>query len=332
MKQTTQPLVSVLTPVYNGKDYLAECIESVLVQTYQNWEYVIVNNRSTDGTLEIAEHYAERDARIRIHNNSEFVSCDQNGNIAFRQISSESKYCKMVHADDWLFPECIERMVELAEAHPTVAIVGAYGLLNERVSFDGIPYKTSVLPGREICRKTLLGGPYVFGSPTSTLVCSDEVRKRSNFYNEKNRHCDIEVCFDLLRERDFGFVHQVLTFTRDHVQAETNFSRRFGTDYLGTLEYLTKYGHIFLNDEELERCSKRSWEQYYRFLGTKVLHGGDAEFWEFHRNELARLGQRLSYRKVVKPIMAEVLDLMLNPLKTSERIVRKFSRLPKAPT
>ena len=233
MKADAQPLVSVLTPVYNGERYLAECIESVLAQTYQNWEYCIVNNCSTDRTLEIAQTYAERDKRIRIHNNTEFVGCDQNGNIAFRHISLNSRYCKVVHADDWLFPECVMKMVELAEAHPTVAIVGAYGLRNDHVSWDGLPYPSTVIPGREICRNTLLGGPYVFGSPTSILIRSDEVRKRPTFYNEANPHCDIETCFDILRDRDFGFVHQVLTFTREHAEAESTFYNRFGTNYLG---------------------------------------------------------------------------------------------------
>ena len=56
-----QPLVSVLTPVYNGEDFLEECIESVLSQTYQNWEYLIVNNCSKDRTLEIALKYREKE-------------------------------------------------------------------------------------------------------------------------------------------------------------------------------------------------------------------------------------------------------------------------------
>jgi glycosyltransferase involved in cell wall biosynthesis len=54
MSPMEQPLVSVLTPVYNGEPYLGECIESVLNQTYQNFEYIIVNNCSKDRTLEIA--------------------------------------------------------------------------------------------------------------------------------------------------------------------------------------------------------------------------------------------------------------------------------------
>src|SRR5439155_14855095 len=101
----SQPLVSVVTPVYNGEKYLSECIESVLAQTYQNWEYIIVNNCSTDNSLEIAQGYAKKDPRIGIHNNPEFVGVIQNHNIAFRQVASASKYCKVVHADDWLFPE-----------------------------------------------------------------------------------------------------------------------------------------------------------------------------------------------------------------------------------
>jgi glycosyltransferase involved in cell wall biosynthesis len=55
MTSDAQPLVSILTPVHNNADHLAECIESVLAQTYRNWNHVIVNNGSTDGSLDIAQ-------------------------------------------------------------------------------------------------------------------------------------------------------------------------------------------------------------------------------------------------------------------------------------
>ena len=139
MQPTTQPLVTVLTPVYNGEKYLAECIESVLAQTYSNWEYCIINNRSTDRSLEIANSYAARDPRVRVITNVEFVGIIENHNIAFRQVSTESKYCKVLHAPDWLFPDCLTKMVELAEANPSVAIVGAYSLKNDKVICDGLP-------------------------------------------------------------------------------------------------------------------------------------------------------------------------------------------------
>src|SRR5438046_10664249 len=99
MNNTDQPLVSILTPVYNGEAYLRECIESVLRQTYRNWEYIIVNNRSEDATLAIAEEYARRDPRIRIHTNSEFVSSLANNNIALPQLSHANSLCKLLHTD-----------------------------------------------------------------------------------------------------------------------------------------------------------------------------------------------------------------------------------------
>ena len=277
------------------------------------------------GLSKSPEQYSEKDKRIRIHNNSEFVGCDQNGNIAFRQISLDSRYCKVVHADDWLFPECIMQMVEIAEANPNVAIVGAYALYNERVTWDGLPYPSTVISGRKICRNTLLGGPYVFGSPTSMLIRSDEVRKRPSFYNEENPECDIEACLDILRDSDFGFVHQVLTFTRAHPEAESTFNNRVGIQYLATLEVLNKFGRTYLNEKEYEACIRRCWESYYTFLGAKVFHNGEKGFWEFHRNALSRLGYTLSRGKVAKAVLVELLDIALNPLTTSIRLRRKIT-------
>lgn len=328
MKPESQPLVSVLTPVYNGDKYLVECIESVLAQTYHNWEYCIVNNCSTDRTFEIAQRYAERDRRIRVHNNSEFVGCDENGNIAFRQISAESKYCKMVHADDWLFPECIMRMVELAEANPTVGIVGSYGLRNQRVSWDGLPYPSTVVSGRERGRDHLLGGPYVFGAPTSMLIRADEVRKRPAFFNVANLHTDIEVCLDILRDCDYGFVHQVLTFTREHAEAEsTSFHKRFGTGALGWLEHLPRYGRAYLSEEEYEACTKRHWKGYYRFLACYLMfRKKEKGFWEFHRKQLGKLGYSLNYGMLAKAVWLETVELALNPLNTWRRIARRMVR------
>src|SRR6266851_2770139 len=105
MNTTSQPLVSIVTPVYNEAEYLAECIGSVLAQTYQNWDYTIVDNCSTDGSVEIAHRYAAKDQRIRILENQQFLHAIPNFNVALRQISPTSKYCKVVLGDDRLFPE-----------------------------------------------------------------------------------------------------------------------------------------------------------------------------------------------------------------------------------
>src|SRR5437016_8942627 len=117
---TTSPLLSIVTPVYNNADHLEECIESVLAQTYVNWDYTIVDNCSSDGSAEIARRFAEKEPRIRVRENKRFLSALENHNVALRYISPGSTYCKVVFGDDWIFPECLEKMVSLAEKHPSV--------------------------------------------------------------------------------------------------------------------------------------------------------------------------------------------------------------------
>jgi len=317
MNLQAQPLVSVVTPVYNGEKYLAECIESVLTQTYANWEYIIVNNYSTDRSLTIAHSYAQQDARIRIHNNQEFVGVIQNHNIAFRQISVESKYCKVVHADDLLFPECIMQMVKVAEANPSVGIVGSYGLSDVQVLWDGLPYPRTVVSGPEICRQSLLGGPYVFGSPTSLLIRSDHVRNRKAFYNEAHIHADTESCYDVLQTSDFGFVHQILFYNRRHSESvSSSFSERVNSVAVGTLMILKKYGPIYLTPAEHGQCLKQKMDNYYRYLGKSVFQMQDKQFWEFHRNSLKNLGYPLSSIKLFKGFIFEGVDVLLCPVET----------------
>ncbi len=87
MSPSESPLVSVVIPVYNGEEFLSRAIRSVLEQTHSNLELTIVNNRSSDGTLAIAERAAAEDERVRIHNNSEFLSVVANHNMAFSLVS-----------------------------------------------------------------------------------------------------------------------------------------------------------------------------------------------------------------------------------------------------
>ena len=109
------PLVSVVTPFFNTAPYLAECIESVLAQTHSEFEYILMDNCSTDGSYEIAESYAARDPRIRLLRCSEFVSQLKNYNRALREICEKSQYCKIVQADDYIFPNCLQSMLKVFE-------------------------------------------------------------------------------------------------------------------------------------------------------------------------------------------------------------------------
>src|SRR5579871_4423466 len=223
MELSQQPFVSVITPVYNGAPFLEECIESVLAQTYANFEYILIDNASTDGTGAIVDRYAAKDNRIRAYHNPELLPIIANHNKGFSLISPDSKYCKVVSGDDWLFSEYLERVVELAKKNPSVGLIGAYQLSgggadgrNWSVRWDQLPFPSTVIRGRELCRYQFLNGVYVFGTPTSLTYRADLVRKHSPFYPNSTAEADTSACYNILRECDFGFVHQVLSYERIH--------------------------------------------------------------------------------------------------------------------
>jgi glycosyltransferase involved in cell wall biosynthesis len=302
-----EPLVSVLTPVYNGEKYLAECIESVLGQTYRNWEYIIVNNRSTDRTREIIADYAAADSRIRLIDNSHFVSAIENHNIAFDGMSQASKYCKLVQADDWLFPECIEKMVRLAEVAPAAGVIGSYHLAGDKVRSDGVPSHISVIPGAELCRRTLLGEIYLFWRPTCLLLRSDIVRKRRPFYRAMHLNTDVDALYEVLQECDFGFVHQVLTFVRRHEGSQTRQdARKSDTQRLSRLGLLKKFGPVFLEAQELEARAAKLLDDYYRFLARSAFELKPRDFWRHQKSELESLGYAMQPFRVFSAMLSEI--------------------------
>src|ERR1700732_1234552 len=280
------PLVSVITPMYNNAAYVAECIESVRAQTYENWDYVIINNCSTDGSGKIARQFAKLDPRIRVMDNDKLLPVVVNHNHALRQISPASKYCKMVFSDDWLFPRCLEEMVTVAEANPSVGIVGAYGLQGVEVRWTGLPYPSSRTDGRDLCRRFFLDDVYVFGTPQSLLYRSDLVRGHDPFFNEASLHSDREICFDLLRNCDFGFVHQVLTFSRERPGSLTDVGQRLNTSVGARLYELVTFGPAYLTPGEYGSCLSKLVDEYYNFLAvSKMLGGRDAAFWKYHKQK-----------------------------------------------
>jgi glycosyltransferase involved in cell wall biosynthesis len=312
MELTKQPFVSIVTPVYNGEKYLAECIESVLEQTYSNWEYIILDNCSTDDSLEIAKHYAGKDGRIKVLTNDTFLEQIPNWNESMRKISDDSKYCKVVHADDCILPECLEKMVAKAEEYPTVGIVSSYRFVNTRIPGlygKGLSYKTTFMEGKEAAKMVLMKRNYLFGTPSTLLYRADLVRKRDQFYDPYVFHADTENCFELLKESDFAFVHQLLSFTRRHEQAANTFSTYFHTKILYNLHTTKEFGDFYLTADEKRKTFSRFVKLEHWKVAYSIFEGRGRDVFRYHKKELEKMDIKLNWFWISKYLLAMIVKV-----------------------
>src|SRR5262249_24460413 len=134
----------------------------------------------------------------------------------FRMAPGYAKYCKVVSADDWITPDCIGKMVELAEAHPSVGIVGCYQRSGAAIKWQGLPDSVQVLAGRDAARLALLERIHFFGTPSSVLYRADLVRMREAFFPHPRSHADTSAVYEVLEHSDLGFLHEVLSAERVH--------------------------------------------------------------------------------------------------------------------
>ncbi len=117
---TPIPTVSVLTTCYNREAYLAATIESVLSQSFTDYEYIIVDDCSADSTHEIAKLYEKKDSRIRVYKNENNLGDYPNRNKAASL--AQGKYLKYLDSDDLMYPHCLDVMVRCMEEHPDAGL------------------------------------------------------------------------------------------------------------------------------------------------------------------------------------------------------------------
>lgn len=162
------PLVSIVLPVYNGEKYLATAIDSILAQSYENWELILVNDCSTDNSLLLMEKYAGEDARIRIVNNKENLKLPRSLNAGFAE--AKGKYYTWTSDDNLLKPDMLATFVAVMEKEENLGLVysnytgideagketGLYEMPEPEGMFSGNPVGASFLYRADVAKK--IGG------------------------------------------------------------------------------------------------------------------------------------------------------------------------------
>jgi hypothetical protein len=116
------PRVSVVMPVYNYGDLMSRAVNSLLDQSFTDWELIISDNASTDNTQEVATGFAAQDGRIHYFRNDSNVGVCGNFNLCEARTNPDSQYIFGLPADDWLHPQALAKLVAAADANIDVTI------------------------------------------------------------------------------------------------------------------------------------------------------------------------------------------------------------------
>ncbi|MBN1187066.1 MAG: glycosyltransferase family 2 protein [Bacteroidales bacterium] len=305
-----QPLVSIGVPVYNGEQYLEECLESIKNQSYSNWECVICNNTSTDLTPVIAGKYVKLDPRFRLFHTSELLPMTDNWNFCFSKISHQSKYFKILPADDWIYPEFISQMVSVMENHPEVGICSSFRLVDKMIKSVGLDYyHGNQFNGKEMLVRQLKKELNITSSVNAVMYRIDTLKELVYYpriFQDEPFHQDTFLSYELLVLSDLGFVFQILSYTRRHEDSVTSTV----TTKLNTFLFFREYVLFYYNsrDPSLEDEYRRERIRYaYFFLKNKLLRKKEILNW--HRNRLKRPIRFIEYFLAV---MRKILPRKMN--------------------
>ena len=178
--------VSVCIPVYNCEPYIAECIDSVLKQSLQDFEIIVLDNKSTDGTLSVVGRYS--DPRIRVIRNDTNIGMIGNWNKALE--AATGKYIKLLSADDFLYPECLKSQSAVLDGDQIERISLVCGRKNV-ISHNGKVYFTrgfsrsgKVVPGKAAINKTVRSAGNIIGEPGAVMFRKSILEKSGGFEDD----------------------------------------------------------------------------------------------------------------------------------------------------
>lgn len=145
-------LITVVVPVYNTEKYLRRCVDSVLRQTYIDFELVLVDDGSYDECPAICDQYRKDDNRVQvIHQTNRGLSAARNAGIDWALTRGATQYITFVDSDDWVHPKYLELLYSAMQINPYGVAAGAFIKTNQEITFDvSTPAKITILPPDEL--------------------------------------------------------------------------------------------------------------------------------------------------------------------------------------
>lgn len=264
------PLVSVCIPAYNSEKYIGEAIESVLTQTYKNFELIILDDVSTDNTLKIARSYD--DERIKVIENPKNLGLVKNFAELLKHASG--KYFKLLCNDDLLMPNALEAEVRILEKYPDVSVVTGSSFVIDgdgKVVIKRNCYKKDTkINGMKFSKKTFNIGRNLFGEPTVTMFRTQQAKEADIYNDESVLFCnDWDACVYLTYVGNVFYLSNPIAKFRISANSTTvrmtkSKSKRIFGCSIAMLEKHRKYGKIKLN------AANELWFKIMTFVNMKA--------------------------------------------------------------
>ena len=262
----TMPAVSVIIPVFNGERFIKEAIESVLAQTYQDFELIVVDDGSTDGTSRIVQNYPKVQYLYQSRDQVQGGQCSaRNRGIH----AAGGRYIAFLDCDDSWYPEKLAHQVPVLDRHPEIGVVYSD---QERINGQGKTLK--------IVRCANWKGGYeaaFFGGhnlANSSMLVRKEILEKAGFYDEDMSACsDKDLFVRLFDQCQFFCVNKVLIKKRRHSRP---FGRRHGFESSaleGMRRLQTKLSSRDLTPDQ-KRFLVRERALYYYACGKHHMPGG----------------------------------------------------------
>jgi glycosyltransferase involved in cell wall biosynthesis len=218
----SHPAVSVLITAFNRENFLPEAIESVLNSSFSDFEIIVVDDCSTDQTLQVAQCWAEADSRIKVYRNTVNLGDYPNRNKAASYASG--KYLKYVDSDDKIYSDALRTMVEAMESYPEAGV----GLCQNAP--DGQAEKITILNTRDAYACHYFQKPIFFASPGQAIFRKSAFDAVGGF-TEKRMVSDFEMWHKMTLRFSLLLLPQNLYWVRHHAGQEVALQNEYILDY-----------------------------------------------------------------------------------------------------
>lgn len=231
-------MISVCIPTYNGARYIEACLTSVIGQTYDDFEILVVDDRSTDGTFELLSRFAARETRIRLYGNSRNLGLVANWNRCVELAGRE--WIKFVFQDDLLHSSCLERMATAVDdcdrfiacsrtfqfdATPAPQLRDFY--LRNKQLIDNLYTGTERVTAEKFSELVVDRiGANLVGEPTVTMLHRSVFEQFGGFNESLIMSCDLEYWTRIGIHTGLRFIPEELAVFRVHNQAASATNRR----------------------------------------------------------------------------------------------------------